>query len=739
MTTIALAGNPNAGKSTLFNALTGSHQHVGNWPGKTVEKKEGFFEVAQDQITIVDLPGTYSLNAYSVEELIARNYIINNHPDAVLVVVDSANLERNLYLVAQILEIGIPLMLALNMSDIAASRGIHIDADKLSQKLGGIPIVRTVGYRQTGLDDIRQLIAKHTQQPNNAPSVVQTLLPPEMEAELVTLIDKIEQDPMLATRYRPRWLAIKLLEQDEDILAKLSQSHSSLLIAASDAVTRIEAALDTEPEILVAEGRYELISEWVREVVKRPIKQGLTPSDRVDRILTHRTYGLPIFLAMMWLVFQITANVSAPFLEWIEGIMAGPVTNWATAILSIVNLQDTWLGMLILDGVIVGVGGVLVFIPVLMSLYLTIAVLEDSGYMARAAFVMDRSMHRLGLQGKSFLPLMVGFGCSVPAVYATRTLENETDRKITAFLTTFMSCGARLPVYILFGAVFFGGSGTFIFAMYLIGISVAVLTSLLLTRVAFRDKPRTPFVMELPPYRTPNLSTVWRSTWHRTWSFVQGAGTLILVASLGIWLLMALPTTTDGKFNDVAPEDSVFGTVGEGIAPVFAPAGFDNWEASGALITGFLAKEVVIASMSQIYVGEEAVEADTTPTFVEDVEFSISSFGEAGITTAQELINIIPRTVNIIPGVAMPELSIFGAEDEEDQGQLESALDNAFTPLSALAFNVFILLYVPCMATVGAMRHEFGWRWALAQVGYTVVVAWVAAVLVYQIGSLLGV
>jgi len=735
MTTIALAGNPNAGKSTLFNALTGSHQHVGNWSGKTVEKKEGQFQLDQQQITLVDLPGTYSLNAYSVEEIIARDFIIDTHPEAVLVVVDAANLERNLYLVTQLLEMGIPMILALNMSDIAASRGIQIDSAKLSQKLGGVPIVRTVGYRQTGLDDVRQAIAQITQAAPGTP--LQIPLPPQMETEVAALVAQIEAEPALKERYAPRWLAIKLLEGDEDMLAKLGNA-SPLPPLAKTAAQRLEDALGDEPDTLVAEARYDLIAAWVADVMRRPLADVLTTSDKLDRILTHRTWGLPIFLGMMWLVFQITANVSAPFLDWVDGVMGGPITNWASAALSTLALEDTWLGALVLDGVIAGVGGVLVFVPVLVSLYLTIAVLEDSGYMARAAFVMDRAMHSLGLQGKSFLPLLIGFGCTVPAVYATRTLENETDRKITGFLATFMSCGARLPVYIVFGAVFFAGSGTFIFAMYLTGIGVAILTSFLLTHLVFKNKPVTPFVMELPPYRAPNPRVVWRSTWDRTLSFVRHAGTVILLASMGVWLLLALPTKSGVAFNEVAPEDSVFGSVSHAIAPVFAPAGFGDWEASGALITGFLAKEVVIASMNQVYVGEETEEEAPTPTFSQDAQFIFTSLADTVILTAQELVNIVPRAVNIIPGVNMAEASFLGADETEDESNLEAALGNAFTPLSAVAFNLFVLLYIPCMAVVGAMRHEFGTRWTLAQVAYTLFVAWLAAVLIYQVGSVLG-
>lgn len=729
---IALAGNPNAGKSTLFNALTGSHQQVGNWPGKTVEKKEGVLRLPQRQITLVDLPGTYSLNAYSAEEQITRDFILHEQPEAVVAVVDSANLERNLYLVLQLLEIGIPLILALNMSDVAESRGIHIDTQKLSEKMGGVPIVRTSGARQTGLKELTHTLEHR----HFAPCPLVVPFAPVMENEICRLMALIEQESALTENYHPRWLAVHLLEGAADIQAKMA-AYPTLLHAAAEAAQRIEAMSGDDAEILVAEGRYELIARWVEAVVHRPENSLLTRSDKLDQLLTHRIWGLPIFLVLMWLVFQITANVSAPLLDWVDAVVSGPLTHWVSTILDEAGLAETWLAGLLLDGVLVGVGGVLVFVPVLVSLYVAIAILEDSGYMARAAFVMDRTMHTFGLQGKSFLPLLVGFGCSVPAVYATRTLDNERDRKITGFLTTFMSCGARLPVYVLFGAVFFGGSGTFIFAMYLVGIGVAILTSFWLTRFLYKDSPRTPFVMELPAYRTPNLRVVWRSTWERTTDFIRNAGTVIFVSSVVIWFLLALPTQPGEKFNATAPENSLFGTVSKGIAPVFAPAGFGEWQASGSLISGFVAKEVVITSMSQLYVGETPT-PEATPTFREDMKFIFSSLGDALILTAQEVINIVPRTVNLLPFVDLPEANFLHQTETNGEDDLQTVLADVFTPLSAVAFNVFILLYVPCMSAVAAMQHEFGWRWTLAQAGYTLVVAWVAAVLVYQIGSGLG-
>jgi ferrous iron transport protein B len=379
-----------------------------------------------------------------------------------------------------------------------------------------------------------------------------------------------------------------------------------------------------------------------------------------------------------------------------------------------------------------------------MLLYVTIALLEDSGYMARAAFVMDRVMRTVGLHGKSFLPLLIGFGCTVPAVYATRTLENEQDRKLTGFLSTFMSCGARLPVYVLFATVFFGAqSGNVIFTLYLLGVAVALITGLVFKRVIYRGKEPQPFVMELPPYRMPNPKTVLTQMWERTRGFVRKATTLILVCSIGVWLLTSIPSDFNmSRFNTVEPQESLFGSVSTTLAPVFAPAGFGNWQATGALVTGFVAKEVVVGTMSQIY-GVAEAEAPSTdapaPTLLEDAGEIVVSFGNALVLTGQELINVVPRTVNIIPGLHMDEANFLGdAGEEEDTSALGLALTGAFTPLSAAAFMVFVLLYTPCMTATAAMRHEFGGRWTLYQMTYTLIVAWTAATIVYQGGLLLG-
>jgi ferrous iron transport protein B len=817
--TIALAGNPNVGKSTLFNSLTGSRQHVGNWPGKTVEKKEGRTIINGTEILVVDLPGTYSLTAYSIEEIIARDFIVNERPNAVVAVVDAANLERNLYLVAQIIELEMPVIVALNMADLAQKRGIQIDPQALSKRLGGTPVIETVGNRGIGLDALKEAIfAAGTRQA--AEIVTQVHYGPKVEEEISTLHAQIESDAALSEHYNPRWLAIKLLEDDTAIREAMQAAGQHDLLHAADAANEhIFNATGDDVETLIADRRYLFIAEVVGEAVVRRQQHAATLSDKLDAILTHRIWGLPIFLLLMWIVFQFTANVSAPFLDWVDGVIGGPITNWAAALLEALSLDGTWVAALAIDGVIAGVGGILVFVPVLMFLYLAIAILEDSGYMARAAFVMDRVMRAMGLHGKSFLPMIVGFGCTVPAIYATRTLENERDRKLTGFLTTFMSCGARLPVYVVFGAAFFGAnSGNLVFGMYVLGIVVALIVGYVMKHTIYRNEPPPPFVLELPPYRTPNLRSMWTMIWERTGGFLRKAGTIILVSSIVIWFLMALPVSSDdGEFNDVRAEDSIFGTVSGALAPVFEPAGFGSWEASGSLITGFIAKEVVIGTMSQIYVDEADPAADETdepdeprPSFGEDLSEIVLTFGEASILTVQETVNIVPRTANLVPFVQVGEAdwlaegdvlgdylatlesgagvadaedelvtaledadvddaaeqvaalrarfeagddtselegTLAGALDEESTTDLEKALVGAFNDsagsstrgdLAALAFNVFVLLYVPCMVAVAAMRQEFGWRWMFYQIAFTSILAWAAAVVIFQGGLLLG-
>jgi len=746
--TIALAGNPNVGKSTLFNALTGSHQHVGNWPGKTVEKKDGQLRIGEQEIRVVDLPGTYSLTAYSIEEIITRDFIVNEKPTAVVAVVNAANLDRNLYLVTQLIELDIPVIVALNMTDVARRRGLAISLKGLSERLGGLPVVETVGNRSEGLEGLKEAIELVIKYPHTGN--VQTSFSGIVQEEIESLKIKIENQEPLRELYRPGWLATKLLENDQDVINKLEILEAEgLLESARAARKRIETQTGEDPEILIADQRYQFVDKIIDSAVERPRVTTITRSEMVDNVVTHKIWGLPIFLLLMWFVFQFTSNVSGPFLDWVDLFINEFILKWTIRNLGLMGLGDSWISSLITDGVIAGVGGVLVFVPVLLFLYLALGVMEDSGYMARAAFVMDRVMRWMGLHGKSFLPMIIGFGCTVPAVYATRTLENEKDRKLTAFLATFMSCGARLPVYVVFGAAFFGAaSGTLVFAMYLLGIVVALITGFVMKNTVYKSQPPAPFVMELPPYRIPRIKDVWHQMWERTRGFLVKSGTVILGVSVALWLLMAIPAHQDlGPFNEVQAGDSLFGRISGLLAPVFKPAGFGSWQTTGSLMSGILAKEVIVSTMSQIYAGESLPIEGNNTTFQQDLVSVGIGFGRAAYLTIQETINIIPRTINLIPFVDLGKLDLLPSDGEElDYTRLEGSLITAFEKtagspragaIAAVAFNVFVLLYIPCVAAVTAMKQEFGRRWMWAQISYTFIIAWSAAVLVFQVGKLI--
>ena len=552
---------------------------------------------------------------------------------------------------------------------------------------------------------------------------------PALEDAIAALRRAIEATPALAETYPARWLALALLEGDPDLEARLAEmpGGAAALDEASRLAADLETALGEPPDTLIADCRYRFVADVVRGAVERPREAAVTRSDQIDRVATHPVWGVPVFLALMWFVFQMTANVSSIYLDWIDGVVNGPVARWVAWLLGAAGLGGTWVESLAVDGVIAGAGGVLVFVPVIMFLYFFIALLEDSGYMARAAFVMDRFMRVLGLHGKSFIPLLVGFGCSVPGIYATRTLEDRRDRILTGLLVPFMSCAARLPVYVLIGTAFFGAqSGNLVFAMYLLGVLVAVLSGLLMRRTLFRTVEQAPFMMELPPFRRPSFRTIGRQMRERTAGFVSGIWTTIMAASVVVWLLLNVPLQ-DGE--PPALDESLFSDVSRRVAPVFAPAGFDTWEATGALVTGMLAKEVVISTLSQVYgvAGEEGDGAPQT-TFLQDVEGIALGFGEATLDTAK-------ATISLLPGV-----DLLGDEvaAEESDTALQAALREQFSALDAIAFSVFVLLYTPCVATIGAIRHEFGTRWMLVSAGYMLVVAWLGAVIVAQAGVALG-
>ncbi|MCP5100516.1 MAG: ferrous iron transport protein B [Chloroflexi bacterium] len=555
-----------------------------------------------------------------------------------------------------------------------------------------------------------------------------------LETEIQKLETEIARHPAARQQYPIRWLAINLLEQDQELQSKLMQIEggAAILTHAQLSYAHLQKVYEEDIDILIADHRYQFIHAVVGDVMQTSGAE-LTLTDKIDRIVTHRIFGIPIFLIIMWTAFKITADVSAPFLDWVEGVIGGSITNWATAILTSLSLDGTWFESLILDGVIAGVGGVLVFVPVLMSLYITLAILEDTGYMARAAFVMDGLMTKIGLQGKSFLPMMVGFGCSVPAIYATRTLENEKDRILTGLLVPFISCGARLPVYVLFAAVFFSANaGAVIFSMYLLGILTAVVIGLILRKTLFKDKEQTALLMELPPYRRPNWKTIWTHTWERTSSFIKSAWTIILVTSVILWLLMAIPVGTDaGTFADTAVDQSLFATVSSAISPAFKPMGFGSWQSTGALITGFVAKEVVVSTIAQTYGLEEAEETAEPTTFLQDVGGIFTSLG----TAVWDTLKAIPLIVGI---------DLVGTEEEDVSGLQESIFagfqesSNGHGALAGLAFMVFVLIYTPCMVAIAAEKQELGTKWMWISIIGQFVLAWLMALTVYQGGLLIG-
>ncbi|RRR65022.1 MAG: ferrous iron transport protein B [Candidatus Viridilinea halotolerans] len=559
---------------------------------------------------------------------------------------------------------------------------------------------------------------------------------PPIERELDALVETFAILPELDV-YPPRWLAIQLLEGDETLLAEAEQLAGPAVGQALEAsFARLRPHYGDDLDVALVDQRYRFVHTLASKSLTRPAVPPLTLSDRIDQVVTHRLLGIPIFLFLMWMVFTLTTEVAGPFVDWVDGVIAGPLSNWATELLTLVGLGGSWLEGLVVEGMIAGVGGVLVFVPVLLALYFALALLEDSGYMARAAFVMDRLMHALGLHGKSFLPMIVGFGCSVPAIYATRTLDSQRDRILTGLLVPFMSCGARLPVYVLIAAIFFPTqAGMVIFGLYVTGIVVAIFSGMLLRSTVFRGQPAAPFVLELPPYRLPTARGVWNQVRERTAAFVRKAWTLILGTSVVVWLLLAIPVRGEGTFADAPLEASAFAALSGAVTPIFAPLGFGSWETSGALVTGFVAKEVVVATLIQTYaVDTGEAEAAEATTFGEDLVGIVTSFAAA---TGDALL--------AIPAIIGIDLAGAAEEEEATPTGLTGAIQSGFaassgghSALAALAFLVFVLLYTPCMVASAAARHEFGNRWMWFSIIGQFVVAWVAALIVFQGGRLLG-
>ncbi len=686
--TVALAGNPNSGKTTVFNNLTGARQHVGNYPGVTVEKKEGRFRHHRHEVHVVDLPGTYSLTPYTIEELVARNFVIEEQPDLVVDIIDASNLERNLYLATQFMELGIPLILALNMSDLAEARGYDIDAELLS-KLLGITIVRTVGHKGKGMEELKDAIVS-VAEPERPPQPRPVSYGRQIEKELTGILALLEKEPGVTERLQARWAAVKLLEGDEEVRRRLQQlvpDASEILSRTEAAASRLELAFGDVPEILIAEGRYGFISGACREAAKVSAEARHSMSDRIDSVLTNRLFGIPIFLGLMYLVFNLTFTFGEPpmggvenFFEWLGGAVG---SLWPAG-------SESGLKSLLVDGIIGGVGGVLVFLPNILLLFAAIAVLEDSGYMARAAFITDRLMHKIGLHGRSFIPMLIGFGCTVPAIMATRTLESRRDRLTTMLVLPLMSCGARLPIYMLFIPAFFPQAwrAPLLWIIYLIGIVLAILLAKLLRSTLFRGEA-APFVMELPPYRVPTLKGTLIHMWERGWMFLRKAGTIIVGISVLLWAMTNYPQPPESQLQrldenqarNVKLSHSIAGRIGHALEPVMRPIGFD-WKMNMAMIGAFAAKEVFVAQLGIVH-----------------------ALGEA---------------------------------DEESE-PLRAVLQREYTALQAFCIMLFCLISVPCMVTIATVWKESGsWRWAALQLVGLTLLAYVITLVVFQVGSLLG-
>jgi len=722
--TVALAGNPNSGKSTIFNAITGGRQHVGNYPGVTVEKKTGRAVHNGAELQVVDLPGTYSLTAYSIEEVIARNSILDEKPDVVIDIVDSSNLERNLYLATQVMELGAPLLLAFNKSDLAEARGMAIDVEKLSRLLG-VPIVRTVGHKGAGIRELLDAALAVAADPASA-SARQNLphYGRELDPEVSKLAEMVPQNCRRAGR--DRWVAVKLLENDAEAIKRLraimpADEFEKLLAAAAHSRRHVESVCGDSAEIILADRRYGFISGACQESVRSGVEARHALSDRIDAVVTSGVFGLPLFVLLMLLVFQFTFSLGG----WLTGqldaakelLSAGVSGLWPAG-------ADSPLRSLLADGIIEGVGTVLSFVPMIFLLFLAISVLEDSGYMARAAFIVDRFMHKIGLHGKSFIPMLIGFGCNVPGILATRTLESRRDRLTTMLILPLMSCSARLPIYVLILGAFFPRRAAFsvfglaevsnqalwLLGIYLTGILLAGAAARLLRGTILRGEAGS-FVMELPPYRMPTLRGVLVHTWQRGWMFLRKAGTVILAAVIVLWALTTWPKpdeehtrrfdaqrlaaesglpagsvqaeqtlrAVDAARREAELEHSAIGRIGRAIQPVMAPCGFD-WKISTALIAALPAKEVFVAQMGVLHA--------------------------------------------------------VGAGRRADQ-PLTARLRAAYSPLQGISIMLFCLVSLPCIPTLAATWQESGsWKWALVQVAGLTALAWLIATAVYQIGSL---
>ena len=665
---VGLAGNPNVGKTTVFNKLTGMRQHVGNWPGKTVEKAEGHFKHGNYEYNVIDLPGNYALSAHSMEEIVSRDFIVDDNSDVIINVVDAANLERNLYLTVQMMELGANLVIALNMNDFAKKKE-HIIDIKLMSKLLGIPIVEISAKTGDGFEKLLNTVEKQAKKPIDSSEKIS--YSNDIKGHLAELQEIIEKDETLMN-VPSIWTAVKLLERDTIIIDKVQKSEygSKILIEVDKVSKHLHDVYQEGPEEVIANARYAFIDGLIAESVKKPAVEKETTTDKIDKIVTNRILAPFIFIIIMWAMFQLTFTIGAPFQDMID-VAFGSISEFVAGFIA-----NEYLASFICDGIIGGVGGVLTFLPIIILMFLFLSILEDCGYLARAAFTLDKLMHKIvGLHGKAFIPMILGFGCGVPAIMATRTMENEGDRMLAMMLVPFMSCTARLPIYAIFIAAFFpDNQGTMLLAIYLLGIVVALIVAAILKRTMFKGLS-TPFVMELPTYKVPSLKGILLHTWEKVKGFLRKAGTIILACSIVLWALSIFPLGVE-----YGSADSLLGMIGNVIAPIFAPLGFGTWQAAVAIIAGLAAKEVVVA------------------------------------------------TFGTLAGMA-----------EDDEAGITSLVHDTFTPLSAVSFMAFTLLYTPCFAAIGAIKQETNsYRWALTMCCITLVTGYIVAFLIYNVGLLAG-
>ncbi len=723
--TIGLIGNPNCGKTTLFNSLTGAKQKVGNWPGVTVERKTGISRHGNREIEVVDLPGIYTLSVTSLDEQIARDYVISREVNQIINIIDASNLERNLYLTIQLLEMKVPVIIALNMMDIAEQRKIKIDVDKLAEALE-CPVVPVVASKGTGIDELKDKIIESSKKKTGAN--VKFSYSDEIE-KLIDLIVPAVSEKANEKGLDPRWLSVKLIEEDEMALSLAGDEITHILQSADE---NISAVMADDPDILIADGRYGFINSVCRDAVEKRYEIRRTVSDAIDNILLNRILGIPIFLLAMYLTFMVTINVGGCFIDFFDILFGAVFVDGFTYVLETVHTPE-WLITFLAGAIGGGIQTMSTFIPPIGFMFLCLAILEDSGYMSRAAFVMDRFMHYVGLPGKSFVPLLVGFGCNVPAIMATRTLDNERDRTLTIMMNPFMSCGARLPIYALFAAAFFPKSGSLlVFGLYIAGILLAIVTGLILKGTVLKGEIAH-FIMELPPYHLPTVRGVAYHAYGRLKSFMFSAGRVLIPLFIILAFLSSLGT--DGSFGNENSKNSVLSAGGRAITPLFEPMGIteDNWPATVGIFTGILAKEAVVGTLDALYssISDDNVTGEGDEfDFPDSVKEAFASIFVAFSELGETVINPFGISTGDVDDLQE------AAENQAVRAKTFSVMSNSFDgKIGAIAYLLFILVYFPCLAAMTAIYRETNIKWTLFAGTYLTALAWAVATLFYQLGT----